>query len=141
MLVKVVFAATVEQEQEIASLVEQCYHSVFPKYFINDEIIQFQEVGILQATKNGFPYNGTLRSAFQVITCLQVIISVLEKKEASPSLAVELKLQEMFRKNTILLNEYGILFPFDYQHFIDLNHENQAIINSMYTQPANRYLV
>ena len=71
---KIVFSSTVEQEQEIEYLISKFYHSVFPKFFTEDEIHHFQEIGVLQANKNDFSYNGTLRAAFQVITCLQVMM-------------------------------------------------------------------
>ena len=113
---KIVFSSTVEQEQEIEDLVSKFYHSVFPKFFTEDEIHHFQEIGVLQANKNDFSYNGTLRDAFQVITCLQVIMSVLEKKAENHS-ALSIKLEKLFEQNNTLLNQCGIFFPFNYEHF------------------------
>ena len=140
-LVKIVLSSTVEQEQEIANLVSQFYHSVFPKFFTNDEIAHFQEIGVLQANKNDFSYNGTLRDAYQVITCLQVIISILEKKEQSESSLVRSKLAKLFTQNHILLNQCGIFFPFDYEQFTYIHNISHEKIEIVYTQPANQYLV
>ena len=136
---KIVFSSTIEQEQKIANLVSEFYHSVFPKYFTKDEILHFQEIGVLQANKNSFSYNGTLRSAFQVITCLQVMISVLEKKAENHS--PSLQLEKLFEKNSTLLDSYGIFFPFNYKHFNYIQNACQETSEMMYTEPANRYLV
>ena len=58
---KIVFSSTVEQEQEIENLISMFYHSSFPQFFTEDEILHFQEIGVLQANKDDFSYNGTLR--------------------------------------------------------------------------------
>ncbi len=136
---KIVFSSTVEQEQEIEYLISKFYSSVFPQFFTEAEIQHFQEIGVLQANKNDFPYNGTLRAAFQVITCLQVMITVLEKKAANQS--ASLKSQKMFEQNNTLLNKYGIFFPFNYEHFTYISDENHKQIDLKYTKPANQYLV
>lgn len=138
---KIVFSSTVEQEQEIESLVLKFYQSIFPKFFTKDEIHHFQEIGVLQANKNDFSYNGTLRAAFQVITCLQVLMSVLEKKEESLSALSQVKFERLFEQNNALLNQYGIFFPFNYEHFNSIPYENYEKIELMNSIPANQYLV
>ncbi len=138
---KIVFSSTVEQEQEIENLISMFYHSVFPKFFTEDEILHFQEIGVLQSNKDDFSYNGTLRSAFQVITCLQVMMSILEKKIEKQSAASQLELQKTFEHNNTLLNQYGIFFPFNYEHFIYISHENDEKLKMMYSQPSNQYLI
>ena len=121
---KIVFSSTVEQEQEIENLISKFYYSVFPKFFSEDEIQHFQEIGVLRANKNDFSYNGTLRAAFQVITCLQVMISVLEKKVENHSSSFQLRLKQTFEQNNTLLNQYGIFFPFNYEHFTYISNGN-----------------
>lgn len=138
---KVVFSSTIEQEEEIENLISRFYHSVFPQFFTEDEIHHFQEIGVLQANKNDFSYNGTLRAAFQVITCLQVMMSILEKKVENDSTAFQLKLKKTFEQNNALLNRYGIFFPFNYEHFVYISHENYEKMNMMDSQPANQYLI
>ena len=138
---KIVFSSTVEQEQEIENLISMFYHSVFPKFFTEDEILHFQEIGVLQSNKDDFSYNGTLRSAFQVITCLQVMMSILEKKIEKQSAASQLELQKTFEHNNTLLNQYGIFFPFNYEHFTYISHENNEKLKMMYSQPSNQYLI
>ena len=136
---KIVFSSTVEQDQEIEYLISKFYSSVFPQFFTEAEIQHFQEIGVLQANKSDFSYNGTLRDAFQVITCLQIMITVLEKKAANQS--ASLKLQKMFEQNNTLLNQYGIFFPFNYEHFTYISDENYKQIDLKYTKPANQYLI
>lgn len=140
-LVKTVFSSTEEQEQEIASLVARFYKSVFPKYFTENEIIHFREIGVLQPNKSTFTYFATLRDAFQVMACLQVLLSILDKKKIEDSFIIESKFEELFQHNITLLNECGIFFPFYYDHFTRINHEASKDMQMMDIQVANQYLV
>jgi hypothetical protein len=140
-LVKMVFPSMEEQEQEIAILVERFYQSVFPKYFTKSEMLHFQEIGVLQPNKSTHTYFGTLRDAYQVMTCLQVLLSILDKKEKENSFVIDSRFEEMFQHNITLLNECGIFFPFYYDHFSRLKHETSKDMQMMDIQVANQYLV
>ena len=134
---KTVFSSTEEQEQEIASLVSRFYESVFPKYFTESEILHFREIGVLEPNRSSVTYLATLRDAFQVMTCLQVLMSILDKQKR----VMEPKSEELFQHNITLLNECGIFFPFYYDHFSSINHEANNDIQMMDIQVANQYLV
>ncbi|MEB2628740.1 DUF5365 family protein [Peribacillus frigoritolerans] len=134
---KTVFSSTEEQEQEIASLVSRFYESVFPKYFTESEILHFREIGVLEPNRSSVTYLATLRDAFQVMTCLQVLMSILDKQKR----VMEPKSEEMFQHNITLLNECGIFFPFYYDHFSSINHEANNDMQMMDIQVANQYLV
>ncbi|MCM3167900.1 MULTISPECIES: DUF5365 family protein [Peribacillus] len=134
---KTVFSSTEEQEQEIASLVSRFYESVFPKYFTESEILHFREIGVLEPNQSSVTYLATLRDAFQVMTCLQVLMSILDKQKR----VMEPKSEEMFQHNITLLNECGIFFPFYYDHFSSINHEANNDMQMMDIQVANQYLV
>ncbi|MGE6718066.1 DUF5365 family protein [Peribacillus frigoritolerans] len=134
---KTVFSSTEEQEQEIASLVSRFYESVFPKYFTESEILHFREIGVLEPNKSSVTYLATLRDAFQVMTCLQVLMSILDKQKR----VMEPKSEELFQHNITLLNECGIFFPFYYDHFSSINHEANNDMQMMDIQVANQYLV
>jgi hypothetical protein len=136
-LVKTVFSSTEEQEQEIASLVSRFYESVFPKYFTESEILHFREIGVLEPNQSSVTYLATLRDAFQVMTCLQVLMSILDKQKR----VMEPKSEELFQHNITLLNECGIFFPFYYDHFSSINHEANNDMQMMDIQVANQYLV
>lgn len=139
---KVVSSSTAEQEQEIANLVGRFYESVFPNYFTEDEILHFKELGVLQPNKSTFTYTGTLRDAYQVMTCLQVLLTIMDKKDKVNSNAPERHSEELFMRNVTLLNEYGIFFPFGYNHFIQMNEQSGIGGLPMYNvQVANSYLV
>ncbi|MCR8867815.1 hypothetical protein CN563_13070 [Bacillus sp. AFS026049] len=133
---KTVFSSTEEQEQEIASLVSRFYESVFPKYFTESEILHFREIGVLEPNQSSVTYLATLRDAFQVMTCLQVLMSILDKQKR----VMEPKSEELFQHNITLLNECGIFFPFYYDHFSSINLEANEI-QMMDIQVANQYLV
>lgn len=134
---KTVFSSTEEQEQEIASLVSRFYESVFPKYFTESEILHFREIGVLEPNQSPVTYLATLRDAFQVMTCLQVLMSILDKQKR----VMEPKSEELFQHNITLLNEYGIFFPFYYDHFSSINHEANNDMQMLDIQVANQYLV
>jgi hypothetical protein len=135
--VKTVFSSTEEQEQEIASLVSRFYESVFPKYFTESEILHFREIGVLEPNQSSVTYLATLRDAFQVMTCLQVLMSILDKQKR----VMEPKSEELFQHNINLLNECGIFFPFYYDHFSSINLEANNEMQMMDIQVANQYLV
>ncbi|CAH0254642.1 DUF5365 family protein [Peribacillus frigoritolerans] len=134
---KTVFSSTEEQEQEIASLVSRFYESVFPKYFTESEILHFREIGVLEPNQSSVTYLATLRDAFQVMTCLQVLMSILDKQKR----VMEPKSEELFQHNITLLNECGIFFPFYYDHFSSINLEANNDMQMMDIQVANQYLV
>ncbi|QNK50475.1 DUF5365 family protein [Brevibacterium sp. PAMC23299] len=134
---KTVFSSTEEQEQEIASLVSRFYESVFPKYFTESEILYFREIGVLEPNQSSVTYLATLRDAFQVMTCLQVLMSILDKQKR----VMEPKSEELFQHNITLLNECGIFFPFYYDHFSSINLEANNEMQMMDIQVANQYLV
>ncbi|KRF59973.1 MULTISPECIES: DUF5365 family protein [Peribacillus] len=134
---KTVFSSTEEQEQEIASLVSRFYESVFPKYFTESEILHFREIGVLEPNQSSVTYLATLRDAFQVMTCLQVLMSILDKQKR----VMEPKSEELFQHNITLLNECGIFFPFYYDHFSSINLEANNEMQMMDIQVANQYLV
>ncbi|MGE7904340.1 DUF5365 family protein [Peribacillus sp. NPDC094092] len=139
---KTVFSSTEEQEQEIASLVSRFYESVFPKYFTESEILHFREIGVLEPNQSSVTYLATLRDAFQVMTCLQVLMSILDKQKSEDLMVMESKSEELFQHNITLLNECGIFFPFYYDHFSSINHdEANNDMQMMDIQVANQYLV
>ncbi|WP_349729161.1 DUF5365 family protein [Peribacillus frigoritolerans] len=138
---KTVFSSTEEQEQEIASLVSRFYESVFPKYFTESEIIHFREIGVLEPNQSSVTYLATLRDAFQVMTCLQVLMSILDKQKREDFIMMESKSEELFQHNITLLNECGIFFPFYYDHFSSINQQANNDMQMMDIQVANQYLV
>jgi hypothetical protein len=139
-LVKIVFSSTSEQEQEIGNLVSFFYRSIFPKYFTEQEILHFEQLGILRTPANSITYFGTIRDAFQVMTCLQVIMFILEKKEGNNS-PLERKFKILFETNARLLNDYGVFFPLNFDQFtlIKINKRENSYL--LYAEAANQYLV
>ncbi|MDQ7864692.1 DUF5365 family protein [Peribacillus frigoritolerans] len=97
----------------------------------------FREIGVLEPNQSSVTYLATLRDAFQVMTCLQVLMSILDKQKR----VMEPKSEELFQHNITLLNECGIFFPFYYDHFSSINHEANNDMQMMDIQVANQYLV
>lgn len=141
LLVKVVSPSTEEQEQEIANLVRHFYESVFPNYFTEEEILHFEEIGVLMPNKSTFTYFGTLRDAYQVMTCLQVLLAIIDKTEKENSMVTDRKSEELFHRNITRLNECGIFFPFGYEHFLQMNENASKEWQMVNVQVANSYLV
>lgn len=130
---KIVFASTPGQEQEINELIHYFYSKVLPKYFTDKEIEGFYRKGVLH-TKETADSFGTLRDAFYVMASLQTLIFILE----APHLGDHY--HALFLKNADTLREYGMYFPFDFETFI-FGLKNREPIFSMYTPAANQLLV
>ncbi len=108
---KIVFASTPGQEEKVMELVEDIYTNIFPRYFSDEEIKGFEQLGVLQPSPVNFEGFDTLKDAFKVITCLQTIISILEMIEPQDDY------KYIFDKNASMLTEMGMYFPFNFDNF------------------------
>lgn len=128
--VKVVFASTPDQEEKIKGLIKTFYQDIFPLYYSDHDIREFEEINVLQQCAQ----YGTLKEAYQVITSLQTLISILESNELLP------KYKSIFQTNTEILKDYGMFFPFDYEQFLEAKQIKNANF-SVYTKAANELLI
>ena len=131
---KVVFASTPEQRVKIKELTKQLYSDVFPNYFTDKQIKEFEKEKILQFTSNQFEQLDTLKDAYQVIACLQTLILILETDNLDD------QYMETYYKNISILEEYGVQFPFEYNQFTDSKVVKDQHI-SIYTKVANELLI
>lgn len=131
---KIVFASTPSQEQEICELVRYFYSNIFPLYFTDDEICQFERLKVLHTSGKHVEDFSTLKDAFQVMTSIQTIISILESSEYDEQYA------SLFNKNVSTLQEFGLFFPFDYDQFIEPKGMKNSIL-SIYTKADNELLI
>ncbi len=132
---KIVFASTPSQEQEISQLVRYIYSNIFPLYFTDKEIYQFERLKVLYTSKQHFAEFSTLKDAFQVMTCIQTLISILEMTQ------LEEQYLDLFNKNAANLNEYGMYFPFEFEHFIGKKKWFNSTMLSMYSIADNELLI
>ncbi|MDF1510211.1 YhcU family protein [Robertmurraya sp. DFI.2.37] len=134
---KVVFASTPDQEEKIKELIRTFYQNVFPLYYSDKEIEKFEALKVLHTSTRHFEYFGTLKEAYQVITSLQTLISILE------STTLLVKHKSMFQRNVAILKEYGLFFPFDFEQFLEADQakENHNDSFSIYTKAANELLI
>jgi len=129
---KIVMASTPEQEDYIHKLVDYIYCSLLPNYFTDEEIKQFEAFKILEIDPNNEQL-GILKNAFEVISSLQTIISIIESVDDYNT-----KYKNMFNRNIELLEKYGVEFPFSFEQFtISIDCERL----SQYAKPANEYLI
>jgi hypothetical protein len=131
---KIVYAATKEQEEYIKSLIDYFYSDIFPHYFNDDEIMEFENLGVLSLEGDCIHYNGTMKEAFHIISSLQSLIAIIESLEP---IYIRKHHRNLFQKNIRLLEKYGILFPFLIEHFTN----RKKMVLSQYSQPANQWLV
>ncbi|MBY0123143.1 YhcU family protein [Bacillus sp. S/N-304-OC-R1] len=131
---KVVFASTPEQEQKIQELIQKIYSKVFPLYFFDEEIKEFERKQVLHTTTRHIEYFGTLKEAYQVIASLQTIIAILELSH------LDLKYEGLFEKNVYTLHDYGLTFPFSFRHFCKDKIMKSDVL-SIYTKAANEILI
>ena len=134
--VKVVYASTKEQEEKIQELVSYIYSDIFPRYFLDDEIEDFENRDVLHMTERHYEYVGTLREAYQVITSLQTIIAILEVKNREE---VDEKYRDIFNVNVRILQNFGLCFPFSFRHFHAMRGNSNGF--SSYVKPANQFLI
>ena len=133
---KVVFASTQEQEEKIHELADFMYSSIFPNYYDDDEIAKFKKLKVLHTSKRHFEYFSTLKEAYQVITSLQTIISILEYKLKHP---LDKTYEDIFNHNVAILSEYNVFFPFYYYQFkADIKTKFSL---SIYKKAANELLI
>ncbi|MEH7072496.1 YhcU family protein [Neobacillus drentensis] len=127
---KIVFASTPSQEEEINGLVRYIYSNIFPVYFTDEEICEFENLKVLHASED---FN-TLKDAFQVMTSIQTLISILEAAE------LDIQYSLLFDKNVETLNEFGLFFPFNYEHFEQAKGLRPSML-SIYAKADNELLV
>ncbi len=132
-MVKVLLASTHEQEEKIQELIKYMYCTIFPDYFTDEEIMQFEEMQVLHTTTRNFEYFGTLKEAFQVISCLQTLISVAESESK------EEVYEEMFYHNAQILQGFGLFFPLSFDQFREESNCKHNL--SVYSKAANQLLV
>lgn len=135
--VKVLFAATEEQEEKIIELIDYLYTNIFPQYYEDEDIEEFKEMGVLYTSKNHFEYFGTLKDAFQVISSLQTIIAILEERSFKK---LDKHYKELFNQNVAILEKYELSFPFYYQQF-DESDKSSEMSFSIYKKAANDMLI
>ena len=131
---KVVQASTPCQEEEIKNLIKQVYSEVFPIYFSDKEIQNYEKCNVLHMSTNHFERFSTLKDAYQVIASLQTLITIL-KNESTDN-----QYMEIFYKNVSTLVEYDFHFPFEYKHFLESKSRGNESL-SMFTSAANEILV
>jgi hypothetical protein len=130
---KIVFASTQGQEDKVEELARHFYCEVLPLYFTDEDIREFERLEVLHTTRDHFENFSTLGDAFRVITSLQTMISILESRKVSE------RYRTVFQKNADTLREFGIYFPFQFQHFLDARSTKEDYI-SIYTKAANSIL-
>ncbi|WNS76704.1 YhcU family protein [Bacillus sp. DTU_2020_1000418_1_SI_GHA_SEK_038] len=131
---KVVFASTYEQELKIKELIQNLYSKVFPLYFPDEEIKEFERMQVLHTTTRHSEYFGTLKEAYQIIASLQTIISILELPQ------LEDKYEGVFVKNVHTLEQFGLTFPFSFSQFNGSKIIKDEVL-SIYSKAANEILI
>lgn len=134
LLVKIVFASTPDQEKEINEKVRYIYSNVFPLFFSDKEMKEFERLKILYISNDQFKDFSTLKDAFQVMTSLQTIISVLE------SVPLYDYYSALFNKNVDTLQKLGLFFPLEFEQFVEAKNIKKCSC-SIYTKPANELLI
>ncbi len=127
---KIVFASTPSQEEEINGLVRYVYSNIFPLYFSDEEIFQFEELKVLHTSED---FN-TLKDAFQVMTSIQTLISILESSQLDEQYGV------VFNKNVATLKEFRIFFPFEFEQFLEVKSMKHSML-SIYTKADNEMII
>ncbi|GGJ73411.1 hypothetical protein GGR02_002398 [Anoxybacillus voinovskiensis] len=129
---KVVYAATREHEEYVERLIQHFYRYIFPKYFDDEQIRKFEQLNILSISPDY--YNGTMREAFQMISSLQSLLTVIECIETN---GLNEEYRHVFERNVRLLEQHGVAFPFTIEQF----QQKRPFIFSMYSPPTSDWLM
>lgn len=124
------FASTPSQEQEINGLVRYIYSNIFPVYFNDEDICEFEQLKVLRSSED----YSTLKDAFQVMTCMQTLISILESAQLDD------QYEAVFNKNAATLKEFGVFFPFQFEQFAEAKRLKNTIL-SVYTKADNELII
>lgn len=127
---KIVFASIPSQVEEINGLVRYIYSNIFPNFFSDEEIRQFEELKILHP----FEDFNTLKDAFLVMTCIQTLISILESSPLAE------QYETVFNKNVATLKEFGLFFPFEFEQFLEAKCMKNPML-SIYTKADNELII
>ena len=127
---KIVFASTPSQEEEINELVRYLYSNIFPLYYSDEDICEFEQLKVLRTSEDF----STLKDAFQVMTCIQTLISILESTQ------LDEQYEAVFNKNVATLKEFGLFFPFEFEQFVDAKRLKNTML-SMYTKADNELII
>ncbi|GAJ40948.1 YhcU family protein [Saccharococcus caldoxylosilyticus] len=111
---KVVYAVTEEQEEYMNYLVRYFYTNIFPYYFADEQIQEFEKLRILLLDGEHVTYNGTMKEAFQIISALQSLITIIEYIGENGDYE---RYRYLFERNIDILRRYGITFPFMIEQF------------------------
>ncbi|MGM0837856.1 MAG: DUF5365 family protein [Bacillota bacterium] len=136
---KVVYASTPEQEDHIGELVQHLLTNILPYYFTDKEIENLESQLSLHtgAVHDTFTvYNGTLKEAFHIISCLQAIIAVIETIQDE---GIKLKHRELYKRNVNMLLDFGFSFPFAIEQFTQQT-KNPTVL-SKFIRASNQFLV
>lgn len=136
---KVVYASTPEQEDHIGELVQHLLMNILPYYFTDKEIENLESQLSLHtgAVHDTFTdYNGTLKEAFHIISCLQAIIAVIETIQDE---GIKLKHRELYKRNVNMLRDFGFSFPFAIEQFTQQT-KNPTML-SKFIRASNQFLV
>lgn len=116
---KTVYAATKAQEEYIHYLINYFYMNIFPYYFTNEQIHEFENLQILSLQEKHMKYSRTMKEAFQIIASLQSLITVIEYVGKSGDCG---RYRNVFQRNVELLRRHGIAFPFAIEQFAAKHH-------------------
>ena len=127
---KVAYASTPAQEEQINELIQTFYTSIFPNFFSDDEINKFSNLNVLRLTQEQSYMLSTLKNSYQVIAALQTIISIVENSDESD------EYDHLFERNVEILDEFELFFPFRLDNF---SKKDKSL--SIYSEAANEYLL
>ncbi|ALC92014.1 hypothetical protein AM500_21130 [Bacillus sp. FJAT-18017] len=125
---RIVFASTPGQEEEISGLIHYFYSGILPMYFTDKEILEFERLSVLHLESASYE---TLKDAFYVMASLQTLIFILEAPVPGDYH------RSLFQRNAENLRQYGLYFPFDYDSFLPGSKETDTYF-SLYSPAANQ---
>ncbi|MFS0783253.1 DUF5365 family protein [Bacillus sp. 1P06AnD] len=135
---KIAFASTVEQREEIECLLDTLRTFILPRFFTAEELSSYTDMGLLQFSEHTNLYNDTLKEAYQLMTSLHIISQVINQVNVSSKEELH-KLNALFERNASIVNEFGLFFPFKIEQFYSKEDSAQGIL-PLLSLPMNQIL-
>lgn len=135
---KIVFAATTEQEEVIEQLISNLRSNILPMCVSEMDLKTYTEMGLLQFSRHSHLYNGTLREAYQVMTALQTIIFIIEAVNDDPEVAI-IQYLDLYMNNVSIITNFGLFFPFQLCSFQKKGISKEFI--PLYSQSINQLIM
>lgn len=134
---KIAYASMAEQQEEIEDLLDALRCDILPMYLTVEELDAYVEMGLLQFNDHNTQYNGTLREAYQLMTALHTLITIIGLVNRCTEQELG-QYRNLYDRNVHIINQFGLFFPIVMDRFRMQEDEHES--EMLFLSPTNRIL-